>query len=282
MIYYFEIHNVILGILSGGVNVKKVRIKIKHKGCFTQLQNSSDLRVLDISLAKPQEVREKIKLFPGYLSLRGPVNEKKKFYEACQSHTLGTVVFVSESSRLITSFDSEPTIFHYETAEVGKPGVLSVIDSSGLNHPWPLIINVRDGQEELLIQDTDESIQKFREDFEKEGIGEIDVDDKISESTFEEERRSFDIDKEIVCGLHFFITLKESLKLNVAGHRYAKFLKEILINPEKNLKDLCTNYGLSYGTGRQMAGKAKRGIEETLKDLYQIILSDLSNNEYNK
>ena len=41
------------------------------------------------------------------------------------------------------------------------------------------------------------------------------------------------------------------------------------------LEDLCLSHGLSYGTGRQIAGKVKKDIESDLRNVYEIVMSDI-------
>jgi hypothetical protein len=254
--------------------MKRVRIRIEHKGCFTQLQREvPDLRILDINLGKPQRIREKIVIYPRYLSLRGRKADKQKFLELCRDHRSGSVVF--ESSELITDLDTEPTVIHYESILIAKPSFIAMVYSSDLRYPWPLIIKVRDGLEELVLEGTQESIESFKQNFEKEDIGEI-YTEYISEKESQEERRDREIDKRIACGLHFFTTLKDSLNSNVMEHRHASFLKEALLDSgERNLRDICEGHGIAYGNGRQMVGKAKKGVNQELKHMFQVILSDL-------
>ncbi len=254
--------------------MKKFRVRIDHKGCFTQLQREvPDLRILDINLAKPEKIREKIEIHPGYLSLRGRKADKQRYYDLCKEHLAGSVVF--ESTAFVTDLDTEPTIVCYESILIGKPSFIALIYSSDLKYPWPLILKVRDGLEEAILEGSQESIERFRKRFEKEDIGEIYIED-VSEEESQQERRDHDTDKRIACGLHFFRTLKDSLNSNVMEHRCAPLLKEALLDSgERDLRDICESHGITYGNGRQMVGKAKRGINQELKHIFQILLSDL-------
>jgi len=258
--------------------MKKVKVIIEHKGCFTQLQREvPDLRILDINLEKPQKIRKKIEIHPGYLSLRGSKADKQKFSELCKNHLSGSVVF--ESSKIITDLDTEPTILCYESILIAKPSFISMIYASDLRYPWPLILRVRNGLEEVVLEGTQKSIETFKSNFEKEDIGTIYME-YISEEESQKERLDRDTDKRIVCGLHFFIRLRESMNSNVMEHQYAPFLREALLDSgERNLKDICECHGITYGNGRQMVGKAKRGVNQELRHMFQIILSDLENNE---
>lgn len=258
--------------------MEEVRVRIEHFDCFTQRQAEFlGLEILDVNLAEPEPLGGRdIEIFPGYMVLRGPAEDKERFYELCKNYKTQAIFFVRVADP-ITGFNTEPTVFYYETVETVRPCVLSKIYSSGLSHHWPFIIKVRDGKEEVLLQGTKESIEKFKDEIEGEGIGKVHDVDPLSEDELEEARNALEGDKEIVFGLHILRTMKVFLK-SLEQHDQANFLIDVFLNPESSLKDICKSYSeFSYSTGRHIAVEAKRDFDRKLKAIFHIALKDLKN-----
>jgi hypothetical protein len=227
---------------------------------------------LDINLAKPGRYKDK-KVLAGYLVLRGCAEDKKRFYELCRSH--GSQAMVLVSLELVTDFATDPTIIRYDMMEVAKPCVISLLYNSGVKYSWPLAVKIANGLEEIMVQGDEKSIEEFRENFEKAGIGTIEIE-YVDEDAFNEELQAMEFDKDMIIGFHILKILRDSLRSNVLDNNHSVLLERVLVDPEgESLREMCENYRLSYGTARQIVGRVRKQIGRDLRSVFQIVLSDL-------
>jgi hypothetical protein len=252
---------------------QRAKIIIDHRGCFSQLQREfPNLAALDINMAKPDRYKDR-EVLAGYLVLRGCIEDKKRFYELCKCHISEEMVFVSLN--LVTDFDVEPTIVRYDVMEVAKPCIISVLYRSEVEYSWPLAIRIANGLEWLMVKGDEESIEEFRKGIEKEGVGTIEID-YVDEDAFNQELQAIEFDKEMILGFHILKILRDTMRSNVLNQKHNVLIEKALVNPgDESLKEICGSHELSYGTARQIVGRARRQIERDLRDVFRIVLSDL-------
>ncbi|MFC1713036.1 hypothetical protein ACFL6S_05175 [Candidatus Poribacteria bacterium] len=255
------------------MNQRKARIVIDHMGCFSQFQKEfPGMTELDINLAKPGRYKDK-EVLAGYLVLRGCTEDKKKFYELCRSH--GSEAMVLVSLKLVTDFVTEPTILSYDMMEVAKPSVTSLLYSSEVEYPWPLVIRIANGLEKIMVQGDEKSIEEFRENVEKQGIGTIELE-YVDENAFRDELQAMEFDKDLILGFYILEILRESLRSNVLDQNHSALLERVLVDPEaESLREMSESYKLSYGAARQIVGRVRKQISRDLTSVFQAVLSDL-------
>lgn len=255
--------------------MKYFRISVLHHGCFTEQeeQYSGLDTIIDMVMDYPKQGDENVIYQSGYMVLFGKnEDDKEKFFNYCSQFNSPRITFTK--TQILTKFDYQPTVFYYRTVQVLKPCVITILTNSKLKYKMPILISIKDGREILYVEGSDEDVNEFVEDFDAEGIGEIQVEE-TDEKIYRKEIESMKMARRIVRGMHTYYIMKTAVDNYILQHRHGDFLREVFLNPDKSLKDILAGYQISYTTGRQEAADMKQRMYDEMKHIFRIIDSDI-------